>query len=253
MSTEPEIGLVLSGGGARGFAHLGVLQALDELGIRIAAISGTSAGAICGAFYFAGHRPQDTLRYIRSYKIYEWARILWRKPGILNMQKISEMFAKYLPDTFEGLDRPLTVCATDILKGCPEYFSSGPLTPAICASAAIPLVFEPVSMNGSSYVDGGILDNFPLGQLQKKFKTIIGVHVNPINHHLDHVHFHEVMDRSMHLALSPAVTDKKDQCSVFIEPKGCENFGMFDLSGGEKIFAIGYEAAMSVKKELLKL
>ena len=98
--------LVLSGGGARGFAHLGVLHALDEMKIRIDAISGTSAGAVAGAFYLSGRKPEEILRLILSYKMYQWARPTWLKPGFLSMDKIAQLFSQYLPANFEDLNRP---------------------------------------------------------------------------------------------------------------------------------------------------
>ncbi|MBI3510124.1 MAG: patatin-like phospholipase family protein [Bacteroidetes bacterium] len=246
-------GLILSGGGARGFAHLGVLRALDELGVHVDAIAGTSAGALAGAFYFAGHTPTDTLRYIRSYKIYQWARILWRKPGILNMEKIGKMIAQYLPENFEGLNAPLTVCATDILNCKSVFFNSGPLIPALCSSACIPVLFEPVNFGSNQYVDGGIMDNFPVEALREKCDRIIGVHVNPLQKEFRNVHMKDVMDRSLHLALRHQVFSKREECDIFIEPEECSQFGMFDLSSAEKIVEIGYKAAMQQKEELLKL
>jgi len=246
-------GLILSGGGARGFAHLGVLQALDELDVHVDIISGASAGAVAGAFYFSGHKPGETLKFIRSYKFYQWARFLWRKPGILNMEKIGKLFANYLPDTFEKLDRPLIIATTDILKGELRYFNSGKLIPAVCASACIPMMFEPIKIDGSEYIDGGILNNFPIEPLFGKVENLIGVHVNPINRVESRVSFKNIMDRSMHLALDKAVREKEILCKVFIEPKGCGDFGMLELGSADKIFKVGYDAAMEQKDQLLAL
>jgi NTE family protein len=244
-------GLVLSGGGARGFAHLGVLQALDELDIPVDMITGTSAGAIAGAFYSAGHTPKETMRLIRSYKTYEWMRFLWRKPGFLNMQKIGSMFAKHLPDTFEGLNRPLVITATDLLKGETRFFSEGPLIFPVCASACVPILFEPMSIDGSVYVDGGILNNFATEPLEGKVQHIIGVHVNPIDKNISKVHFSNVMDRSMHLALRHSLDEKKKKCTIFIEPEACSRFGIFDIEHAEQLFEAGYMAAMARKEDLI--
>ncbi len=246
-------GLVLSGGGARGFAHLGVLQALDELHIHIDEISGTSAGAVAGAFYFAGHKPQEILEIISSYKIYHWARPIWRKPGFLNMDKIAELFSKHLPKTFEELNRPLTIAVTDILKAESLLLNSGPLVPAICSSACIPVLFQPVKFAGSQMVDGGVLNNFPIEPLVGKAKNIIGVHVNPVIPGVDHVSIKDMADRNVNLLLRREVLEKKDKCTIFIEPIDCGKFNMLDIGSGEKIMKIGYHAAMAMKNELLKL
>jgi NTE family protein len=245
-------GLVLSGGGARGFAHLGVLHALDELGIHIDIISGASAGSIAGAFYFSGHQPGETVKFIQSYRFYQWARFLWRKPGLLNMEKVGQLLAKYLPDTFEKLDRPLIIATTDILKGELRYFNSGKLIPAVCASACIPIMFEPIKIDDSEFIDGGILNNFPVEPLLGKVENIIGVHVNPI-HPETKIHFKNIMDRSMHLSMDKAVREKEKLCRIFIEPKDCGNFGILDLSMADKIFKVGYDAAMEQKDKLLLL
>lgn len=248
-----KIGLVLSGGGARGFAHLGVLQAFDELGIRVDAISGTSAGAVAGAFYFSGMKPADTLKLITSFKIYQWARPTWRKPGFLNMDKLAELFSDHLPKTFEELDRPLTVTVTDILQGESLFINSGELVPAICGSACIPILFNPVKFNGRELVDGGVLNNFPIEPFQNKAEKIIGVHVNPVAHGLKHVPMKSMADRNVVLILQREVNEKKGKCNLFIEPVECGNYNMMDLGAGEKIFNAGYDAAMAIKEKLLLL
>ena len=246
-------GLVLSGGGARGFAHLGVLQALDELEIRIDAISGTSAGAVAGAFYFAGHKPADILKIILSYKVYHWARPTWLKPGFLSMDKIAELFSQYLPANFEDLDRPLTVAVTDILQGESLLISSGPLVPTVCASACIPVLFDTVKFNNSEYVDGGVLNNFPVEPFENSGMKIIGVTVNPVIPGVTHVPMKEMTDRNVNLMLRREVNDKKGKCSVFIEPQECGKFGVTDIGAGEKLFKIGYDAAMNLKDQLVAM
>ena len=248
-----KIGLVLSGGGARGFAHLGVLQALDELEIRVDAISGTSAGGVVGAFYFSGHKPAEILKLISSYKIYQWARPTWRKPGFLYMDRIAELFSKYLPKTFEELDRPLTVAVTDILQGESLFINSGELVPAICGSACIPVLFNPIKLNGRELVDGGVMNNFPVEPFENKVQHIIGVNVNTVIAGLKHVPMKSMADRNVVLMLQREVNDKKGKCKIFIEPMECGNYNMMDLGAGEKIFKIGYDARMAIKEDLLLL
>jgi NTE family protein len=248
-----KIGLVLSGGGARGFAHLGVLQALEEMGIRVDTISGTSAGAVAGAFYFAGHKPHAILKLVTSYKIYHWMRPTWRKPGFLDMDQIGKLFSSYLPKTFEELDRPLTVAVTDILEGESLLVNSGELVPAVCGSACLPIIFNPVKFNGRELVDGGVLNNFPVEPLEGKTQHIIGVNVNPVVRGLTHVPLKSMIDRNVRLMLRREVEAKKGKCAVFIEPMDCGNYNMLDIGDGEKIYMIGYTAAMKMKEQLLRL
>lgn len=246
-------GLVLSGGGARGFAHLGVLEALRDLEVPVHLISGTSAGAICGAFYAAGYRPEDTMRFIKSYKKYKWLRPLWRKPGFLNMRVIASIFSNYLPEHFEDLKIPLTVASTDLIEGTVRYFDSGKLVECVCASACIPILFEPWEIAGSVFVDGGVLNNFPIEPLEGKADHIIGVHVNPIEKSIPEVHFSDVMDRSMHLALRHELDEKKKRCTIFIEPPECAHSGILAIENAEKLFEAGYIAAMKQKDALIQL
>jgi NTE family protein len=244
--------LVLSGGGARGFAHLGVLQALDELEIRVDAIAGTSAGAVVGAFYFSGHKPVEILKLVLSYRMYQWARPVWRKPGLLNMNQVAKLFSNYLPGTFEELDRPLTVAVTDVLKGESLFYNSGPLIPPVCASACIPVLFDTIKFDGKELVDGGILNNFPVEAFQNNAQHLIGVNVNPVVP-MSHVAMKNMADRNIVLMLQREVKEKKEKCTVFIEPSECGNYNMMDLGAGEKIFHAGYDAAMAMKNELLLL
>ena len=157
-----KIGLILSGGGARGIAHLGVLKALLDLKIKPSFIVGTSAGAIMGALYSSGMEIDKIL------KIYEDEEKSFKKLSIyknLNSKNKTEflksVFNRYLPvKTFEELNTKLSVQATDI-KTCERViFSEGDLIKAILASSAIPFVFEPVKHKDYLLVDGGVLDFF---------------------------------------------------------------------------------------------
>ena len=248
-----KIGLVLSGGGARGMAHLGVLYALDEIGIHIDAISGTSAGSVAGAFYFSGHKPYEALNYISSHKVYHWAKVLWNKPGLLSINKLGEIYSRRLPKTFEELDRPLTVAATDLGRGNSKFFTAGPLVPALCASSCIPVLFEPFAIDGATYVDGGVLNNFPVEPLLGKCDFLIGVHVNPMNLTLPKIGMRNVMDRAMHLAIYHNLDHKKETCDIFLEPEGCKNVGLFDMNAGPQLFRAGYDAVMERRGEFEKL
>lgn len=143
------IGLVLSGGGARGFAHLGVMKALTELGIHISEISGTSAGAIAGSLFAAGYAPDQILEIIEETNVFDFLRPVFNKPGLSSMEKVEEVLSNYLSDdSFESLQIKLFVNATDLNSGEEIFFSSGPLIKPIVASACIPVIFSPVAFAG---------------------------------------------------------------------------------------------------------
>ncbi|MGL4597178.1 MAG: patatin-like phospholipase family protein [Bacteroidia bacterium] len=248
------IGLVLSGGGARGFAHFGVLQALDELKIDVRAVAGASAGAIAGAFWLSGYKPKESIELIRSYSVFSWMRLRWRSQGILSMEKVVELMEKYLPQTFEELSKPLTICATDILAGESVYYNAGPLVKPMCGSAALPVLFDPLEFEGRRLVDGGALNNLPLEPLQASCAKIIAVHVNPVEPiRNEDLGMRSVVDRTIRLVVGQQVAYKKAYCNVFIEPPASIQSSMFDLKGADDLFQSGYDSAMAVKDDLLAL
>ena len=141
-------GLVLSGGGARGFAHLGVLQALNEAGIYPDIISGTSAGALAGVLYCDGHSPKKILKIMTRNSKLDYMRPVLPRNGILEISGINKLLEANLnAKKFEDLKMPLIVCATDLNNGRPVYFSKGDLISSVIASSSIPVMFKPVIIN----------------------------------------------------------------------------------------------------------
>ena len=121
---ERKIGIVLSGGGARGIGHLGVLKALEEFGIVPTHISGTSAGAIAGAFYAAGYKVNEILGILKKGQIFSFSNLLMKRQGLFAMKGFHDIYLECFPtNSFEDLKIPLYVAATDILKGELVYFS----------------------------------------------------------------------------------------------------------------------------------
>ncbi len=168
------ISLVLSGGGARSFAQIGVLKALEEANIRPSAISGTSTGAILGALYAAGHRA-DKLFDIASGVDYSTFLKRGGKGGLIGHAGIEAVLRPHLPERFEALEIPLAVTSVDIQSAELLIFRQGPLLSAICASNAFPGLFEPVRFEGRYLMDGGILDNVPVdvGQMMNNDPLLV--------------------------------------------------------------------------------
>lgn len=193
ISSSPvRIGLALGGGGARGLAHIPVLEALDDLGLKPSRIAGTSIGAILGAGYAAGHSGEDMRRialdlFADNNKVLSR---LWQLrprrfrdyfktgPVQFDPERVLEVFVgQHLPDRFEDLKIPLRVLATDFY-GCTEVdFESGPLLPAIAASVAIPAVFRPVRHEGRFLIDGGVVNPLPFDGLRDHCDVIVAVDV----------------------------------------------------------------------------
>ncbi len=252
--TKYQVGVVLSGGGARGIAHLGVLKALEEFGIKPSVISGTSAGAIAGAFYAMGFPIPEILTIIEKGQFFSFSNILIKKQGFFSMNGFEKIYTKYFPNnSFSDLRIPLFVAATDILKGETVYFSSGNLSRSLMASSCIPVVFQPVNYNETFFVDGGVLNNFPIEPLSHRCDTIIGVHVNSIKKELHEIHMNDIIDRSFHLALSNSVRSKVAKCDLFIEPPDMSQFSIFDMKKAKEIFEYGYQYCLSLENEISKL
>ncbi len=236
-----KIGLVLSGGGARGIAHLGVIKALEEFEITPSIISGTSAGAIVAAFYSAGYNPEQIVEIALHGKFFNMSNLMLKKSGLFNMQTFENIYKQHFKhNLIEKLPIPIIIAATDIVKGKIKYFSSGNLSKALMASSCIPLVFEPVKINNNIYLDGGILNNLPVEPVLDKCDFIIGVHTNEMSIKAENLKIKNMLDRSFHLAMSKTVYDKVHLCNLFIEPPNMSKYGMFEVQKAEEIFLHAY-------------
>ncbi len=124
-------GLVLSGGGARGISHIGVLKALDEIGLKFHRLAGTSAGSIVGSLYAYGYAPDKILEIVLQTSFLKSVRPAWTMTGLLSLERLKDVLLKFLPEnSFEALKIPITIAATEIIQGKPDYFSSGELIPS---------------------------------------------------------------------------------------------------------------------------
>jgi NTE family protein len=247
-----KIGLVLSGGGARGIAHLGVLQAFKELDITPHLISGVSAGALAGAFYCAGYKPLEVLEFFKKVRINRFFRPLIGRRGLLKLDKAGFLLHQYLEDDFASLKIPLVVTATDLQNSELVYFSQGKIIKPLLASCSIPILFEPVEIEGKLFVDGGILNNLPIEPLQAQCDIIIGSHVNPFKIFREIKGIRSVIEQSFHLAISHNVAPRRAKCDILIEPTELKNYSINKISKAEEIFKIGYNTAYPLLKEFVE-
>jgi NTE family protein len=242
-----KIGLALSGGGARGIAHLGMMRALDEHEIVISHISGASVGAIIGALFAQGMRPQEIMEAILQTRILKSLRPAWTLRGLLNMESLQSLLSQFVPhNSFEGLGRPLTVVATDLEAGKPCYFSEGALIPALLASSCVPGMFNPISLNGTTYVDGGITDNFPVRAIRNQSDFIIGLHCNPVVRAPQARNFRNVLERTLLLAINCNSTHSKKICDLVMEPPQLGRFSTFEMARAREFEEMGYAHAKSL-------
>ena len=247
-------GIVLSGGGTRGFAHLGVLQALNENGIYPEIISGVSAGAIAGALYCDGKKPHEILNILTKHKIYNYLELRLPTHGLVEMAG----FEKKLKDnleakSFEDLKLPLMVFAADMNNATLVKFDKGDLVNAVKASSSIPVLFPPVKIGDKMYSDGGIIENFPIEPLENICQEIIGVNVNPIGYEKSLPNLFKLAERTFHIIIRTRIIERKDDCSMFIEPKNLDNYSLMNLSNAKEVYKLGYDEAINVLKEKNKL
>ncbi len=243
---EKTVGLVLSGGGVRGMSHIGILKALNEYEIYPDIISGVSAGAIVGALYARGAGPLGMLDFFQKTPLFKYNFLTINKPGLFDTEKYLPFFEKYLgADSFEELEKRLYVTATDLQRGIPRIFSSGELLKPLLASAALPPVFCPVSIDGDIYADGGIMNNFPMEPLVAECDFIIGSYTSS-NKEIGKAKLKnplQLTNRTNMLMLHSNCMEKLTACDLLFRPENLEYISILDKKGIEKAFFIGYEYA----------
>jgi NTE family protein len=235
-------GIVLSGGGARGFAHIGALKALNEFGIYPNIISAVSAGSIVGSMYANGYKPDEILDRFSEWDIYKILKFYRPGLGVLKAIGIRKTLSKYLTEkNIEDLNIPLIISATNFAKATTEYFTEGSIIDAVMASSAVPLVLKPYIINGNMYVDGGLMNNLPIEPIEHKCDYLIGVNVNPIKETSQFNSFRNYADRVLHLAIRANVNINIGKFNMFIEPPQLSDFGLFKISHAKEIYQIGYD------------
>ncbi|SIQ64993.1 patatin-like phospholipase family protein [Maribacter ulvicola] len=246
------IGLVLSGGGIRGVAHIGVIKALEEHNIFPNYISGTSAGAVVGALYAGGIGWSEIIEFFKVIPIFHTQKFARNKPGILDTEKFYDEFKKFFPqDNFNSLPKSLFITATDIIKGELVIFNKGQLIKPVLASATFPGMFSPIAINGSYYIDGGVLNNFPVEPLIPTCNKIIGSYVNALKpvEITDLKHSYNVLDRAYKIKSAAESLAKFTDCEFVISPQELCEFATFDMRKIDLIFDIGYNCTIKTLQE----
>jgi NTE family protein len=244
-------GLVLSGGALRGFAHAGVLKALNEIGIYPDVISGASAGSIVGAFYADGFTPDEIYEMFYNKKLTKYLEFCLPNKGLVRLTGLYKTLLENLrAKTFEELKLPLWVAVTNLQEAKCEYFSQGDLPPYVIASSTVPVMFQPMVIDGVTYVDGGILNNLPLEPIENDCEMLIGVNVNHIK--VPMTEFDGMMgvaDRSIHMMISEINKHKIPKFDIYIEPQELYKYSLFNMSKGKEMRQIGYKETKRVLKE----
>lgn len=177
-----KLGLALSGGGARGFAHAGALMAIEEAGLKPDIVAGVSAGSVVAVLYAAGIKPADIPAVFQSDKFSSYTSLNLRGGALLNPKRFRDIVLKAIrPATrLEELALPVYLGVTDFDNVEAVEFHTGEIGPRMMASCSIPIVFPPVEIDGVSYVDGGLLRNHPAWIIRDKCDFLIGVNCSPV-------------------------------------------------------------------------
>ncbi len=251
-SKKFKTGLVLSGGAAKGYGHLGVLTALYEAGYSFDAIAGTSVGSIIGALLADGKHPAEIKQIFDKEKNFSLVKFKWSAGGLLSSSGLKNALKRHLSvKNFEELGLPLWVTATDLGSGKSVYFKEGELLLPILASCAIPLLFEPIRLNDHTYVDGGLTENLPAAALSGLCEQLVGVNVNPVGPVTQVDGWMQSIERILNIAIHNNVAQSIPMLDVYIEPSQMEKFHLFSLDKGAEMYEIGYNAAQERLKTLL--
>lgn len=250
------IGLVLGGGAARGVAHVGVLQALEENGIYPAIIAGTSVGALVGGLYAAGLSPLRLATLVHDIKWLDlisvrlptvnWTDLARTIPmGLVDLDKMMDWVDQVLggPVEMQELNLPFAAIATDLLSGEIVVMNEGPLAPAIRASCSVPGVFTPYHRNGRLLVDGVVVNNLPVTVAQNLGADyVIAVDLLPLIGHAQ-VEPRNVVELSMTalFMLARATQIEQELADILISP-AITHISLSDLHSGEELMAAGREA-----------
>lgn len=244
-----KIGLALSGGGAKGFAHAGALHALRECGIEADVVAGTSAGAIIGAFYCAGCDMEKVIEIFLRHDVNNFIKMTVPKVGFFNSEGFLNFLETELPENFEDLKISLRVVATDFENGTFTVFTEGKLAPRVMASSSLPIFLKPQEIDGVHYVDGGIFKNFPASVVRDDCDFLIGINVSPKLHEKYKNNILYIASRSYNYLFKANMEKDLAMCDVLVEVEEALQYKAFELKKAKEIFNLGYE---SMKEELGK-
>lgn len=246
-----KIGIALSGGGVKGFAHLGVLKALEEKGIEADILAGVSAGAIVGSFIAAGKKPEEVMDLINESDFFDFAKLSLPDRGIFTLDNMTKNLEKSLGiKSFEQLKIPFYVGAANIEKAKMEYFCQGDLIKIIQASSSIPVLFSPVKIKGELYVDGGLFENLPVNPLLDKCDVLIAVNVMPVNLTEKLESITDIAVRTFQLKTIVNAEELKAKADIFIEPPGIEKYNILNTKYSQELFELGYNYCKNLDIEI---
>lgn len=253
MIAQPRIGLVLGGGGALGYAHIGAIQALEEAGIEPVFVAGTSMGALVGALYAQGYNSQQLYAFVRDRKLYTVMRNVsptskHLQRGIGSFQNVRQLLNDAVThDCFDSLRIPFLCVATNIASGTATVKCHGTnLADWVLASASIPVVYQPQLINGSYYCDGGVIDNLPAQYIPRDLcDMVIAIDVVPMDIPGGEDMFtkdYPMLNVYGNMLLNVSSHGGRQHSDVVICPNMDIRYGVMDFERYEEIIRRGYDA-----------
>lgn len=244
---EYGLGITLSGGSARGYAHIGVLKALAEHGVEPQIVSGTSMGAIVGVLYAAGYEPVEIQKILTEETFSKMTNFSWRRTGLYKLEKMKVALQKYIPeDNFSVLKKPFYLGLSNLNEACGEIRNSGPLYDYLIASCSVPGFFAPIVLDEVSFVDGGLLCNLPASAIRERCRYLIGSHVNYPGKMRNFTGPRGIMERSINLGITQNTKPQMELCDFVIDPPEMQNYSLFDFSKIEEIIETGYRHTLTM-------
>jgi len=261
LGVEPrrlKLGLALGGGFARGIAHIGVLKVLEEEGIPVDYVAGTSVGAMIGAAYCSGMTADDLAEMAAKLRFADFARLTISRYGFYNNDRMVRFFARVLKQhTFEDLKIPLAITATEFRTGEAAVFTKGPLVDPIRASCAYPGMFLPVEIDGKSYIDGMLAYAVPTTPLrQMGADRVIGIYLSAHwNSAKPPRHLFEVIGQFFSIAQAKLAESWKKDANLVLEPD-VNGFAYDCFERAPELIAVGemaMRAALPQVRAMLEL
>lgn len=244
MDGYPKVGLALGSGGARGFAHLGVIKVLKEAGIPIDLIAGSSMGALVACFYAAGIEMERLYKLSTAFKRKFYLDFTVPKMGFISGKRLKEFIKVFTHGkNIEELSIPVGVVATDLLTGEKVVFKKGPVANAVRASISIPGIFVPEKYNGRILVDGGVADRVPVSVAKEMGADIvIAVDVSMVKRNADISSIYDVIMQSIDIMQNEIVINREIASDFMIRPS-VENYSSRAFTNISEIIQIGEDEA----------
>jgi NTE family protein len=250
---KPKVGLALGSGGARGFAHLGVLKAFQEEGIPVDMIAGSSMGALVGCFYGVGHNMEDLYKLSTAFRRKYYLDFTVPKMGFIAGKRIKQFIRLFTHNkNIEDLILPVAVVATDLTNGERVIFSKGPIADAVRASISIPGIFVPEKINGRLLVDGGVIDRVPVSVVKEMGADIvIGVDVAQVKQNADISTVYDVIMQSIDILQKEIIRHREIGSDFMIRPD-VEEYSARAFTNTEEIIAVGEAEAKKIIPSIRK-